>query len=46
MTFAFGLFSNKPPRVQLRPIPNISRDLRDHHLLSRWDRLLRRWNRG
>lgn len=45
MTFAFGLFSNKPPRVELRPIAYLTRDLRDHHLRARFDRLMRRWVR-
>jgi hypothetical protein len=46
MTFAFGLFSTKAPRVELRPINYLSTDLRDHHGRARWDRLIRRWNRG
>lgn len=32
-------------RVTLRPIEWLSRDLRDHHLLARWSRLLRRWRK-
>lgn len=33
-------------RVSLRPIPWLSQDLRDHHLVARWSRLMRRWRRG
>jgi len=33
----------KPRSVILRPITNLARDLRDHHLRARWDRLLRKW---
>jgi hypothetical protein len=43
--YAFGLLPLKAPRVTLRPIANLSRDLRDHHLLSRWHRLCLRWRK-
>lgn len=44
--YQFGLLALRAPRVTLRPIANLTTDLRDHHLRARWDRLVRRWFRG
>lgn len=46
MTYTYGLFRIKPPRVELRPIAGISRDLRDHHLVAKWHRLCLRWRKS
>ena len=35
----------KPRSVILRPITHLATDLRDHHLIARWQRLLRRWSK-
>lgn len=42
-----GIYQDHKPRsVILRPIPNLATDLRDHHLIARWTRLLRRWRKA
>lgn len=41
-----GIYHDQKPRsVILRPITHLATDLRDHHLLARWDRLVRRWRK-
>jgi hypothetical protein len=40
-----GIYHDSPRSVVLRPITHLATDLRDHHLMSRWHRLLRRWKR-
>lgn len=46
MIGSLGIYHEHKPRVQLRPIPWIATDLRDHHLLARWNRLVRRWRKS
>jgi len=41
-----GIYHDEKRSVTLRPITHLATDLRDHHLLSRWARLVRRWRRG
>lgn len=41
-----GIFHDNAPRVRLAVVPWLATDLRDHHLLARWSRLLRRWRRA
>jgi hypothetical protein len=41
-----GIYHDKPRSVVLRPIPNLATDLRDHHLIARWTRLVRRWRKS
>ena len=45
MIGSLGLYHDNAPRVIVRVIPWLSRDLRDRSLLARWDRLVRRWVR-
>jgi hypothetical protein len=44
MTYAYGLFCDKR-KVKVRLIRHLGMDIRDRHLLARWDRLTRRWIR-
>ena len=41
-----GIYHDRGPRVRLAVTPWLSQDLRDHHLIARWSRLLRRWRRS
>ena len=40
-----GIYHDHAQRVQLRPLTWLSQDLRDHHLIARGSRLIRRWRR-
>lgn len=40
-----GIYNDNAPRVRLRPLTWLSQDLRDHHLIARWNRLVRRWRK-
>lgn len=41
--YRYGLLALKPPKVEVRLIRHLTTDLRDHHLIARWNRLVRRW---
>jgi hypothetical protein len=40
-----GIYHDEKRSVTLRPITHLATDLRDHHLIARWTRLIRRWRK-